>query len=256
MTAKYDLHIHTKYLGCANQTMVVADVVRECERIGIECLAITDHLNRPDQIDLHRPILEDIRRLDTNVPVYFGVELNFTGCDEGFVWSEEIKADVGFQFAIAGIHTSYVEEYDLDKIVAIQHRHHLKVCADPLVEMLVHPYWFPRNEFTKRGMPDFESVACVPESMTRELGQAARETNTAIEINAGANIANRPDAYGEAYFEYLSILAAEGVTFATASDAHDIGELDRVTLAWDMVERFGLSDDRLWHPPGEPVVGA
>ena len=255
MAAKYDLHVHVKYLGCANETMEVDAVVRRCEELGVERLAFTDHLNTPDQIELHRSILEDIRRLETDIPVYFGVELNFTGPDEGFVWSREIQEDIGFQFAIGGIHKSYVDAFDLEKIVEIQHRHHLAVCRDESVAVLVHPYWFGKNEFVPRGLPDFESVAVVPERLTRELGQAARQTHTAIEINAGANLAGRSEEYRRAYFEYLSILAEEGVTFSPCSDAHDIGHLERVLLAWEMIDRLGLGDERIWRPSGAPVVG-
>jgi len=255
MPPRDDLHIHTKYLGCANETMEVDAVVRTCAELGVTCIGITDHVNTPEQLELHRRVLADIRRVETDIPVYFGVELNFTGCDEGFVFSPEIKAEYGFQFAIGGIHATYVDEYDLEKIIEIQHRHHLRTCRDELVDVLVHPYWFSRGEFQAKGFPEFDSVAAVPEKLTRELGQVARETHTAVEINAGANLFGRSESYLAAYTDYLTILAEEGVTFAVGSDAHDIGHLERVRLAWELVERLGLPEDRLWRPGGQPVVG-
>lgn len=255
MSANYDVHIHTKYLGCGNETMELAAIVRACESLGVTCIGITDHLNRPDQLELHRPILKDIRSLSTDVPVYFGVELNFTGCDEGFVFSRQIKETYGFQFAVGGIHSTYADKFDLEAVIEVQHRHHLRTCQDELVDVLVHPYWFSRGEFETKGFPEFESVRAVPVRLTRELGQTARQTHTAIEINAGANLANRSESYLAAYTDYLAVLAEEGVTFAVGSDAHDIGHLERVRLAWEMVDRLGLSDDRIWRPSGEPIVG-
>ena len=255
MCPRYDFHMHTKYLGCANETMVVPDIIRECERLGVTTLAITDHLNTLDKAPLHRPIREDIKALETETEVYFGVELNFTGCDEGFVYSEEIRDDYGFQFAIGGIHGTYLEEYDLRKMVDVQHRHHLKTCRDPLVDVLVHPYWFGRGEFDRNGWPWFDSVKAVPESYARELGQVARETGTAIEINACANLANKPGVYVEEYYEYLAVIAEEGVAFAVGSDAHDIGSLAAITEAWEMAERLELSEERIWRPKGVPMVG-
>ena len=97
---QHDFHIHTKYLGCGSETMEVSAIVKECERLGVESLAITDHLNTLDKLPLHRPILEDIMHLDTKVKVFFGVELNFLGCDQGFAFSQEVKEKFGFQFAI------------------------------------------------------------------------------------------------------------------------------------------------------------
>ncbi|NIA15414.1 MAG: PHP domain-containing protein, partial [Nitrospiraceae bacterium] len=187
---RYDFHTHTAYLGCANETMEVAAIVRECERLDVKALGITDHLNHLNQMELHAPILADIRALDTPVAVYFGVELNYTACDGPFAFNEEVKEACGFQFAIGGIHATYVDEYDPRKIIDIQHRHHLKTCADPLVQVLVHPYWFSEGEFKQRGWPLDEWIGWIPESHARELAQAARDSGTAIEINATANLTN------------------------------------------------------------------
>jgi len=118
----------------------------------------------------------------------------------------------------------------------------------------VHPYWFSQREFDQKGFPPFESVRLVPERLTRELGQAARETHTAIEINGGANLAGRSEDYLKAYIDYLAILAEEGVSFALGSDAHDISHLQRARLAWEVFEKLALPEDRLWRPAGEPVV--
>ena len=63
MSAKCDLHIHTKYLGCANETMELEAIARRCREVGVECIGITDHLNTPDRLELHRPILADIHAL-------------------------------------------------------------------------------------------------------------------------------------------------------------------------------------------------
>jgi len=254
---KYDFHIHTKYLGCANATMEIPSIVKECERLGVVSLAITDHLNTLDKLELHVPIREDIEALDTEVEIYFGVELNFTGCDQGFAFSQEIKEKVGFQFAIGGIHATYLEQYDLRKLVDIQHRHHLRTCQDPLVQVLVHPYWFGKGEFDKHGWPWFDSMKVVPETYVRELGQVSRETGTAIEINGKANLRNPAFSqdYVEEYFDYLSILAEEGALFSLGSDAHDLSHLEAIQDTWHMVERLDLSQDRIWRPECKPMIG-
>ncbi|MFH1970421.1 MAG: PHP domain-containing protein [Verrucomicrobiota bacterium] len=252
-----DFHIHTKYLGCANGTMEVPAIVRECERLGVASLGITDHLNSLDRLDLHVPIKKDIDELDTEIAVYFGVELNFLAADDGFACSAEIKEQYGFQFAIGGIHATYMETYDLKRLVDIQHRHHLKTCCDPLVDVLVHPYWFGKGEFDKKGWPWFDSMRAVPEAYARELGQVARETNTAIEINACANLKNPAysDRYVKEYVTYLSIIAGEGPRFAMGSDAHDIGGLGTIQTAWEVAAQLNLTTDRIWRPPCRPMVG-
>jgi len=254
---RYDFHIHTKYLGCGNATMEIPAIVRECERLGVTCLGITDHLNSLDKLELHTPIRRDIETLQTDIEVYFGVELNFTGCDQGFPFSEAIQEQTGFQFAIGGIHSAYLQQYDAQKLVKIQHRHHLATCRDPLVQVLVHPYWFPKGEFEAGGWPTFDSMRLVPERFVRELGQTARETNTAIEIN-GAAVLSSPHSsksFLEEYVEFLSILAEEGVVFSVGSDSYDLSHFATIEDTWEAVDRLHLSPDRVWRPEGKPMIG-
>lgn len=108
---KCDFHVHTKYLGCANAIMEIPAIVQTCQRLGVRQLGITDHLNSLDQLTLHQFIKRDIESLAPEIEVYFGVELNFTALDGEFAFSAAIKEQYGFQFAIGGIHGTYVEEY-------------------------------------------------------------------------------------------------------------------------------------------------
>ena len=254
----YDFHIHTKYLKCANETKEVPAILAECERLGLTAVGFADHVNTPEQAALHASILEDIRSADTKLDVYFGVELNFMACDGEFAMDEEVMRAHGFQYAIGGIHAAYLDEPDLDKLIEIQHRHHLRVCKDPLCDVLVHPYWFSGTDVRSQTWPDFRSVRCIPDSLVRELGQAAKATGTAIEINSMANLADGlcerigPD-YVNHYADYLAALAAEDPMFSFASDAHDIVQLESVQRAWDLAEKIGLPEDRIWKPDTAPV---
>jgi len=247
---KYDFHVHTKYLRCADETMEVSAIVAECERVGVKLLGIADHLNRPDQLDLHKLILADLMAVETNMELYFGVELNFMSVDGPLALTEETKAQYGFQYAIGGIHETYMDSYDLKKLVDIQHRHHLAICTNPLVDVLVHPYWFGPGEFGRKGFPIFDSMKHVPASHVRELGQVAAETNTAIEINAGANFAKHMggEDFAKTYMEYLAALAEEGPMFSLASDAHNVANLVDVQVAWNAVDELKLPDERIWRP--------
>jgi len=248
---RYDFHIHCHYLGCANETMQIPAIVAECERIGVTAMAITDHLNTPDKLDLHRPIPGELCACRTDMDLYFGVELNFMSCDGAFAFNEEVKAELGFQFAVGGIHNPYLDTYDAKKLVDIQHRHHLRVCQDPLVDVLVHPYWFWRRPFEDNGWPPFTSMDLVPDAYARELGQAARDTGTAIEING--SMVPGGSSYVDGYVEYLAAIAEEGAMFSVGSDAHDIGELKRIESTWGVVDQLKLSADRIWSPNVTPI---
>lgn len=253
----FDFHIHTKYLGCATARMEIPSILRECKRLGVVSLAITDHLNSLDKLELHVPIRKDIEKLSTDVEVYFGVELKLRGYNQGYLFNQGIKEKYGFQFAMGGIHFTFLKEHNLKKLIDIQHKHHLRACQDSLVDVLVHPYWFNEGEFDKNGWPRFNSMKVVPEACVRELGQASRETGTAIEINGCSNLKNPAfsEDYVKEYFDYLSILTEEGAIFSLASDAHDLSDLVTIQDVWQVVERLNLSPDRIWRPKCNPMTG-
>ena len=259
MLPRCDYHLHTLYLKCANATMTIPAIVAKAKELGQTAIGITDHLNTLDKLPLHEDIRRDLEALDApGIDIHFGVELNFMGCDGEFAWSEEVRDKLGFQFAIGGIHGTYLQEYDLAKIVDVQHRHHLATCRNPLVDVLVHPYWFGKGEFDKKGWPWFDSMKAVPESYARELGQVAKETGTAIEINGCANLVNPtyPAQYVDEYADYLATVATGGCLFSLGSDAHDINRMGAAISAREMADRIGLTEDRIWRPAAKPFVPA
>ncbi len=247
---KFDFHIHTKYIGCANETMEVPAIIRECEKIGVTTLGITDHVDNLDMLKLHLPIKEDLKKIDTSIEIYFGVELNFLGFEQGFPFSQAIKDEYGFQFAIAGIHDTYLKSFDLKKLIDIQHDHHLRACRDPLVDVLVHPYWVPMGDLDPKNRTYFEYMKDIPQNYIRELAQVSKETDTAIEINTTSVISNPgySDAFQKEYVEFLTALAGEGVVFAIGSDAHDISHLKSVRDGWNLVEKMNLPLKQIWRP--------
>ncbi|HUU43765.1 MAG TPA: PHP domain-containing protein, partial [Planctomycetota bacterium] len=247
-------HIHTNLSACANPAMTLAAIVSGCERVGLESIGIADHL-APDGHERNAALLREIEKLDTPLRVYLGAEVGWAFKLGTHPMTSEQKETHGFQYAIGSHHSTYLKEYDLARIVELQHAHHLKTCEHPGIDVLGHPWRFLYEEFRRTGWPWINTMTCVPESMTRELGRAAVETGTAIEINTTSNLCMKfqPESYFEEYVAYLSVLAGEGVTFALGSDAHELDEFETIRLAWDVVDRLGIGDDRIWHPACPPA---
>lgn len=250
---KCDYHIHTKYLRCANETMGIQAIVDKCQELGMTSCAITDHWRGLYEKEQHLLIQKDLEALNPEIDIYFGAEVNDFGNDDwGF--TEDLMAECGFQLAIGGIHGACVDEYDLKKIVDFQHHCHINACQNPILDVLVHPYWFWKGEWDEKGWPWPETMKMVPEDYARELGQLAKETGTAIEINGGAVL---DGCYGEQFCreyveDYLAAIADEGAIFMLGSDAHDINGLKSVEASWQAAEKLGLTADRIWHPKGKP----
>jgi histidinol phosphatase-like PHP family hydrolase len=252
----YDYHIHTHHLKCADATMQVADILRRAEALGLTSIAITDHLNRPEQLVLHERIRTELEALRPAIEVYFGVELTFFNTTAEFPYSAEARDALGFEVTLGGVHSTYVATDDRATIIALQHAHHLLTCNDPLVDVLVHPWWFASGEFQQKRLRWFEDMADIPEALHRELARTARATGTAIELNAMAIFLNPrySDRFKEDYRRYVRLLAEEGVRFALASDAHSLSDLGRTSVVEDLLADLGIAEEQLWRPAHPPAV--
>ena len=248
MIPKCDYHIHTDLIGCADKTMRIPAILNKCSLLGMEKIGITDHLNTLEQLPIHRQIKEELSQYQTGLVVYFGVELNFTGLDQDFAYSQKVRDELGYQFAIGGIHSAYGFAQDREKCLAIQHRHHMRVMEDPLVNVLVHPYWFGSGEFKQ--MDWFVDMTVIPDAWIRELGAASAQTGTAIEINGCAFFHNLiySKRWKESYLEYLKGLASAGAIFSLGSDAHNINELSAIQTVRAIADELNLPEARFWQP--------
>lgn len=251
MLVKTDFHLHTRYIGCADETMEVVDILRICQDAGLEEIAITDHLNHLGQLDQHWQIKEALFRCDESITVYFGAELNFSGPNGQLAIDDEaFENAIGFQFFIGGIHSAYGTDRTPLEILRTQQEHFLKICNHPQVSVLVHPFWFPRREYV--AMPWLKDLSALPEEWIAELGETAVKTGTAIEINAEAifDCPYYPESFKESYLEFLARLKEYGVRFSFGTDSHSIGQLASISTLQRVAKQLGITMEQIWRPEG------
>ncbi|MEW6356692.1 MAG: PHP domain-containing protein [Planctomycetota bacterium] len=245
-----DYHIHTGHIGCGGNTATVAQIFRRCEELGFTSIAITDHLNRLDQLDKHKAIRADIEANSTSMEVFFGAELDIPPHMAPLPYNKIIKENIGFRFAIGGVHGTYLDRYDLQKLIDLQHQALCKTAAEPLIDVVVHPWWFSKHEFDKKGFPWFDDLSVVPQDLHLEFIRAAVANEKAIEINAGAIYCNPAysDRFKTQYNDYVRLMVSEGARLSICSDAHSLDHLERTCVVEDILENLGVPDDCLWHP--------
>lgn len=252
MPSRYDFHIHTTYLKCANETMTVPALLQRCEALGLETIAITDHLNAPQFLPQHEFIKRDLAAAETALEVFFGVEVNVIDKETGAVSIDQAqKEQLGCEVVIGGVHSSYHEKPDKRSIIDLQQKLMLAVIANPLVDVLVHPWWFGGAEFREGGpMEWFRDMSEIPDDYARELGEAAVAHDTAIEANWSAiwGCPSYNAQFEAGYDRYLGIIAATGAKISIGSDAHDIKQLDGVHSVAETLQRIGVPETQLWRP--------
>jgi histidinol phosphatase-like PHP family hydrolase len=251
--AGIDYHIHTFYQKCGNATLTLPAIVERAKAQFLTSIAITDHVNSLDMLPNCGLIKRDVEAVGTDLEVWFGVELNFMGCDEPWPYDERIRDAYGFQVAIGGIHSDYTDSRDPTEVIDIQHRHHMRTLTDPLIDVLVHPYWFGTGDMDKRGGEWWDGLMeSFPEDRIAELAQASAETGTAIEVNGAAIFYNGrySSRFKAAYVEFLRKLAERGALFTTGSDAHDIGDIGMSNYAEGILDGIGVPEGQIWRPNG------
>ncbi len=253
---KEDYHLHTDLIGCADETMRLPDIAAKCAELGCDTIGISDHLNTLKQLPTHEEIKAQLQALEPKLDIYFGVELDFDSNADEFILTEKIRDEYGFQYAIGGAHQSYGAT-TIEGAADTNHQHHLKTCRNPLVDVLVHPWWFHEGDFGKNARFYSPDLSFVKSRHVKELAEVALETGTAIEINTGAiffDNAAYTEQFKQDYKEYLAELNKAGVTFAVGTDAHSIIGLQQIPFAWKLLEEMGVPEDRVWKPRGEPLV--
>ncbi len=246
-----DLHIHTAHVGCANETMSLPALLAHCEQLGRTHIAITDHLNGPQHLEAQSAIHEELPSYEGPLAVTWGVESTIADAETGAITvTAEHVGRFGYDFVIAGPHGRY-DETDPDAIIATNHRLMLATVRNPIVDALVHPWWFSRAEWDRGTMTWFEDMSRIPESHVDELAEACVETGTSVEMNAGAILhhARYTEKFIDDYREYVVALCERGVTFTVCSDAHDISQLERASDAAQFLADAGVPDDRIAAPP-------
>ena len=253
-----DYHIHTHYLGCGNATMQVEAIIRRAEELGLTSIAITDHLNTLDRLPDHQKIRDELVRIDTPLEVYFGCELNILDLNAALPYGNDVAREMGFELAIAGVHGTWLhpDEATPQAVLARQTDLLIKLASCPLVDVVVHPWWFGKGDYDGVLAEWLTDMSAVPKEMTRDLVEAACDNGVAIEVNACANFL--PDYYPESltrsYADYVALLYDCGATLSIASDAHDIGRLGSTSLVEDLFEQIGVADERIYHPALPPRV--
>lgn len=256
-----DYHIHTHYVGCANETMTIPAILERCKALGRTSIGITDHRDDDDR-DKNKLIRQELERTDPGeLEVFFGCELNTQNLDGDVVLDEQMKRDEGFEIVIGGSHTTWFDdgEATVPEIIDRQCGLLCKAAANPIIDVLVHPWWFGREQFEAQLKEGFRSLDMVPDEWTRRLAEICVENDTAIELNTCAILLYPPtdDAFKESYKKYVARFVELGCTISLGTDAHDINNLDTVTVGEEAIEEIGVPDEQIWRPRVEAkLVGS
>lgn len=230
-----DLHMHTQW---SDGDCTIEQMVAKAREKGYEYIAITDHSRTlkiarglsTEQLQKQHKVIEEWNSKSSDIHIFTGIEMDIL--NDGILdYPDEILKEV--DFVIGSIHSGFrqSEEQITGRIVRAIENNHVDLIAHPTGRILGRREPYNVN---------FKAIL-----------EAARKTDTALEINASPN---RLDLKAEharmAVEEY-------GVRISINTDAHDLDEMDhmkygigtgrraRITKK-DVINTMTLSEIKRW----------
>lgn len=261
MLVKQDLHIHTYLSPCANETATIEYYVRVARKLGLDTIAITDHMWDPavsiaygNAAWYHTYGLtpkhvararDDASRAEhTGVRILFGCETEYDRVLRRPAISRETASKMEVLLA-PNSHTHCTmpqEDYEPYE------RH-----ADYLVRCFMDTVTSDVAEFITAIPHPFAAVGCpydnrlllplIGEKRFTECFSAAAEANIAMEINTSCFTKLPID--NDPMVDMLAIAKKCGCRFTFGSDSHSSADHDCFPIAERIAEKLGLREENI-----------
>ncbi|MEA3560446.1 MAG: DNA polymerase/3'-5' exonuclease PolX [Candidatus Omnitrophota bacterium] len=214
---KGDLHIHSNYSDGANTIKEIAQV---SQRMGYEYIAICDHsksLAVAGGVPVKKLLkkIEEIKKLNKKlrkIRVLAGAEVNILP-DGSLDYEDSLLKQL--DFVVAAVHTGFKQNKEAltDRIVRAMENKYVHLIAHPTGRLI--------------GVRDPYGIDL------EKIFKAAKETNTALEINA---FPARLDLNDRNCFQAKE----KGVNLIITTDAHTIGQLNNMFFGVSVARRGWL----------------
>lgn len=222
--ARWNLHIHTTFSGCAKREMTARNIVKTADAAGLEMIALTDH-NYPDRRNAvaqqRYDLMRELEGFEHNVKVLIGAELSAYGINK---FADDIACDNSLDYRLYTtnhFHQKYWEHPEV-KTPRAYAEHMLAimegVIASGRADCFAHPFMagyihvFEDSHDVTRAFRDNE---------IGDIMEKAHKNEIAWELNVPA-IFKDP----EFYKRYFRIGKEIGVIFNLGTDGHSLDRVD------------------------------
>jgi len=217
---KGDLHMHSTWSDGGSS---IEEMIIRSRLLGYEYIAITDHSQGlkiagglgTRELGLKREEMEKLSKKYKDIKILFGAEVDVDSSGN-LDYPDDILKEM--DIVIAAIHAGFRQPKEIIT------KRIIKACQNPYVHIIAHPtgrLWGSRNEYDM----DFE-----------EVFKAARDTNTALEINSFPQRLDLNDVN-------TRMAKEAGVKIVINTDSHIAGHLDMMKFGVAVARRAWLEKD-------------
>jgi len=229
-----DYHIHTRLSVCSLKEMTVRNIIRRAERRGYTELGISDHLGGYTEPADLRKTRAKIARVETDVTVFLGCEMNIHTSGEPVFAPEEVDfldyVMVGVDHVAGEVVSAgddplrWLSEWVGRAERLIEWPGPIDIIAHPLRTLLGY----------HKGKP---LLTHVPWKRWEELLGGLARRGTAIELEDA--VENYQTVY-DVTRRFYGIARGQGMRFSAASDSHGLDRLGFQVLSVPLADDLGL----------------
>jgi DNA polymerase (family X) len=204
---KGDLHMHSTW---SDGAYTIREMVEACRKKGYSYIAITDHSQylkvanglTPERLRAQRQEIDALNEEYDDITILAGVEMDILP-DGTLDYGDELLSEM--DIVIASIHSSFSQSQEviMERLKTALHNHHVDIIAHPTGRLI-----------GKRKGYDVDVDMLI---------QLAKETNTALELNANPN---RLDLSAD----HIRKAQDAGVKLVINTDAHNTEMLEDMTI--------------------------
>ena len=235
----YDLHIHTEYCGHA-EGMTVDLICERADALGLETIAITDHIFRPDDLHTIRQIADEVSQTKTNCKVIVGAEVDVDPeYDDGRLITDAID---DIDYIIAGFHyVPLIGTYPRglqdcvmfpDDFLEVWQKTLLGIVSNTKIDTLAHPGRLLASSVDLGIFLD--DALCVFD----KAAKLSVKNNIAWEINE-LTFLKMHGHYEEQFYKISKLALDNGVKLVFGTDAHLPEYIGQSDYSSHIIKRLG-----------------
>lgn len=247
-----DYHIHTQLSGCADNDLNIEKIIQLQKIRGIEKIGITDHdYSYQSKIKTIQAAQQAIKAAEPSIEVYFGVESQML---EYQVTSITIRLASYFDYVLMAPNHYHLRgvaqprSFRDPRRVALHEIYMFEAAvACPITDAIVHPFLLSPNvfQFSK------EELSAFGQEMMRNIEQKRLiyQLDLISQRGLGVEISPKMVRYNQLHLvEFYQLCIERDVKLLIGSDAHNVKQLEELSLLTPILEDLGVTEEHLWHP--------
>ena len=247
-----DYHIHTQLSGCADNDLSIEKIIQLQQIRGTESIGITDHdYSYQSKVKTIETAQQAIKRAEPSIEVHFGVESQML---EYQVTSINIRLASYFDYVLMAPNhyhlrgVSQPRSFRDPRRVALHEIYMFEAAiACPITDAVVHPFLLSPDVFQFSS----EELAAFGQEMMHNVEQKRLiyQLDLASQRGIGIEISPKMVRYNQRHLiDFYQLCLERDVKLLIGSDAHNVEQLEELSLLTPILEELSVVEEHLWHP--------